>query len=311
MGLLQKKFIGIEVSHGGLAAVLLQQQSDKLILKHATRISLPAETMQHSLKEPQILEPTVFVNSVQEVWEKNHFSIRQIALSVPDSAGLFLLTSLEDPWKHRDEAKDMIRWKLGKRFGIDPNLLQLDFQLLERRSNGATDLLVALIHKAVILQYEDLFIEAGLQPILVGFHTLHLLRLFEHLIADDERIVTLYDNALGTFGFAGKKPVFCRVKCLSDSPVRHSELGRELNASLSACRNACGGSISETCHVADPPDYSPLAGWFADGSGDHLHRLSNEMVIECDSSLNLSSIQLFEASAALGAAMGGLQCKHL
>lgn len=304
MGLLQQQSIGMEISHGGIAAVLLRRTAAKPVLQRVARITLPAETINPTLKAPHVLQPAAFVRTIQKAWGELHQPLHTIALSLPDSAGRLAITTIEEPWKSHDEAAAILRWKLGKRLAIEPDQLQLDFQLLERRLDGATDLLVALIHRNVILQYEELFLEAGLQAAQIGFHTLHLLRLLDRCKVDNGHLVTLYDHSLGTFAQTDNKPVFCRVKQLPATADHVRLLRHELAASLAASRQSARHDISGACTSITSPDDNLLSELLGETLGFPPHQLFTDTLVERDASLSLSSVQLFQTSAALGAAMG-------
>lgn len=305
MGLLQRKAVGIEISHGGIAAAMLCcAPGNKIILQRANRTSLPTATIRHNLKETQVVQPAAFVTALREAWGSLQISTRQVALSLPDSAGLIMLLRLNEPWKTRDEATDMIRWKLAKRLGMDPELLQLDFQLVERTQDGNTDLLVALIHRTVIQQYEELTLEAGLQPTRIGFHTLHLLRLLNHLPIDTGQIITLYDNVLGTIALSDAKPVFYRVKSLPPEAAQTGLLRREWAASLSAVRHTCGGTLPGSCHALAAPHDASLAALLTETRGTSPTMVELSALIEQGAESGLSLHHLFQSSAAIGAALG-------
>lgn len=305
MGLLQRTSVGIEISHGGIAAVALCcSPSNKITLQRASRTTLPADTIRHSLKKSQILQPEVFVRMLREAWGSLHLATRQVALSLPDSAGLVMLLSLDEPWKTRDEATEMIRWKLAKRLGMTPELLHLDFQLIERKADGGSDLLVALIHRTVILQYEELAMEAGLQPTRVGFHTLHLLRLLDRLSIGTGQIITLYDNALGTFALSDTRPVFYRVKTVTPGSTETGLLRRELAASLSAARHIYGGSLPGTSHALAAPQNPSFIELVHETSNTSPSMVDPAALLEQGPESGLTSQQLFQSSAAIGAALG-------
>lgn len=305
MGLLQRKTVGIEISHGGIAAVMLCcAPGNKNTLHRANRATLPAGTINPSLKEAQVLQPSAFVNTLREAWGCLHLSIRQIALSLPDSAGLMMLLSLDEPWKTRDEAAGMIRWKLAKRLGMDPELMQLDFQLVERKQDGSTDLLVALIHRTVVQQYEELTLEAGLQPVQIGFHTLHLLRLLDQQPIETGQIITLYDNVLGTIALSDAKPLFYRVKTVPPGPEQTGLLRRELAASLSAARHTYGGILPGSYHAFAAPHNGSLTALLTETRGTPPAMVSLESLVDFGVELSIPPQQLFQTSAAIGAAVG-------
>jgi type IV pilus assembly protein PilM len=305
MGLLQQKAVGIEISHGGIGAVMLcRSPGNKITLQRANRTTLPAGTINSSLKEAQVLQPTAFVNALREAWGGLHLSRRQVALSLPDSAGLMLLLSLNEPWKTRDEAASMIRWKLAKRLGMDPELMQLDFQLLERKQDGSTDLLVALVHRTIIQQYEELALEAELQPVQIGFHTLHLLRLLDRQSIETGQIITLYDNALGTIALSDDKPLFYRVKTVPPGSEQTGLLRRELAASLSAARHTYGGILPGTYHAFAAPPNGSLTALLTETRGTPPTMITLESLVDFGAELSTPPHQLFQASAAIGAAVG-------
>lgn len=305
MGLLQRKAVGIEISHGGIAAVALCcSPSNKITLQRASRTTLPTDTIRHSLKETQILQPAVFVKALREAWGSLHLATRQVALSLPDSAGLVMLLSLDEPWKTRIEATEMIRWKLAKRLGMDPELLHLDFQLLEHKTDGSSDLLVALIHRTVILQYEELTMEAGLQPTRIGFHTLHLLRLLDRLSIGTGQIITLYDNALGTLALSDARPVFYRVKTVPPGSAQTVLLRRELAASLSAVRHTYGGTLPGTSHALAAPQNSSFTELVHETCSTSPSMVDLAALVDQGSESALSPQQLFQSSAAIGSALG-------
>ncbi|SJZ88985.1 type IV pilus assembly protein PilM [Trichlorobacter thiogenes] len=305
MGLLQRKAIGIEISHGGIAAVMLCcSPGNKITLQRTNRTTLPAGTINPSLKEAQVLQPSAFVNSLREAWGSLHLSIRQIALSLPDSAGLMMLLSLNEPWKTHDEAIEIIRWKLAKRLGLVPELLQLDFQLVERKQDGSTDLLVALAQRTIIQQYEELTLEAGLQPVRIGFHTLHLLRLLDRLAIETGQIITMYDNALGTVALSDAKPLFYRVKTVPTGSEQTGLLRRELAASLSAARHTYGGILPGSYHAFAAPHNGSLTALLTETRGTPPTMVALESLVDFGAELSIPPHQLFQASAAIGAAVG-------
>lgn len=303
MGFLQKQSIGMEISHGGIAAVLMSERHKIVRMLRTTRVPLSRECLNQSQKEPQVASPSDFVHVVREAWENLHCTTRQISLSLPDSAGNLLLMSLQDPWRRRSDVLELLRWKLGRRLGIDAGQLHLDFQLLERKPDGSSDLLVALMNRAVILQYEELFLEAGLQPTRISFHTPNVLRLVGRITSDVTQLVTLYDNTLGIMAQTGGRLAFCRVKTLVHCSGLNERLKHELAASLAASRQACGKTASYPWHLFAPPDNTNVAALLTAATGDAPLQVAPDMLFAKCSTLPLTGEQLYQKSAAAGAAL--------
>lgn len=302
---LQTQVIGMEISHGGIAGVVVQPQAAGCKLLRSSRVSLPLGCLNNDLKEPQVVQPVAFADAAREAWSTLQVKSRRIALSLPDSACHLLLTRLDTPWKRRDEALELLRWKLGKRLDIDPELLQLDFQLFERHQDGTSDLLVALTHRNVILQYEELLLEAGLQPGRIGCHSLHLLQLCARFTAGAGQLVTLYDNVLATFFHNDGRLLFCRSKLLPDGPDIAERLRRELMATLAAGRQTGNGTLPDACHVMAPPEETGLISLLTAMTGAAPHQIALDEIIRQPADLSADANGMYRLSAAVGAAQGG------
>lgn len=307
MHIIRKPIIGMEVSHNGIGAVLPQALNGKTLLKRAGWSPLASTTLRQTMREPQVQNREDFVRAVREAWGSLQQRHLRVILSLPDSAGRLLLTTLDSDWKRQEEAAAMLRWKLGKQLGMEPDDLQLDFQVVRRHENGSSDILAAVACKAVVVQYEELFLEAGLQPFKIGFHTMNLLRLFAHYPSGKGHLALLYDNCLAVVALSEGRPLFCRTKAIPDL-YQQSVLRRELVSSFTACRQACSGSLPGSPYGMVPPDELQLWELLQETCGEETHRLQSSAVLKLDPACSFDQTRLHCLSAAVGAVLGDIRC---
>ncbi len=300
--------IGIEVSHNGIGAVVPRLCNGKLSSEYLQWQTLPQSTLQHSFREPQVQQPATFIKAVADAWGGLKLSKRRVSLSLPDSAGRLMLASLDEPGKNQDETREMLRWKLAKRLSTAPEELHLDYRLVRRHESGGSDLLAAVMFKSVITQYEDLLIKAGLQPCLISFHSLNLMRLFDHYHAGEGLLVLLYDDSLTMVALAEGTPLFFRTKRLvfDSAPA---VIRRELVGTLTACREACSGMIPGRTYVLSPPRNEYLLELVRETCGEDICQLIPEQAKESITKHPAVAPWIFhQISAATGAALGGNAC---
>lgn len=305
MSFFERTLIGMEISHGGIGAVHTTCHGERIMLNRAAWQPLPDMTLRHALREPQVQTPDMFVKAVRKAWEDLNLSQPNVALSLPDSAGRLFLTTLDTPWKNRNEAAEMLCWKLGKQVGIEPEQVHLDFQVLRRHENGNSDLMAAVMHKTVILQYEELFLEAGLQPFSIGFHTMNLLRLLGNLRSGTGVLIFLYDNCLSVVALSQSKPLFYRTKGIPDLVHQQSELSRELLSSMSACRQACPNGLPEEMHILISPADAQVWKTLAGICPEETSQLQSSAVIYPGPESNLDIQSIYRLNAAVGAVVRG------
>ena len=303
-----KTSIGMEVSHNGVGAILPRMADGRITPERSQWQPLPPTTLRHSFREPQVLQPAAFIKAVGEAWGGLHLSRRRISLSLPDSAGRLMLSSLDEPGKNRNETMEMLRWKLARRLAITPEELHLDFRIIRRHEGGSCDVIAAVMFRSVIKQYEELLIEAGLQPCQISFHSLNLMRLFDHYHAGEGLLVLLYDDSLTMVAQSEGSPLFFRTKRLPfDSPP--AVIRRELSGTLSACRDACSGVIPGSTFALLPPHNDYLLELVFKIYGEEICQLVPDQTRDPSSTTATHPpSMLHQLSAATGAALGGNAC---
>jgi type IV pilus assembly protein PilM len=267
-------------------------------------LSLPFApgTLRFSRREPNVADPKAFVAQVKEAHLRLLTKERTVAVSLPDAIGRVMLLDLEARLKSREEGLDIIRWKLKKSLPFDISTVHLDYQSLAERENGSVSLLVSLISRPVITQYEELLVEAGLEPKFLDFTSFNLYRLFSPRLelADNGAFVTFYAGAMTVFIFHGGVLSFYRSK---ETAGEAQSLYREVNSSFLVYGDQCPGQVvTEVFCMAAPGEAEAFRSLVAEASGLEPVLLDLERMISQAPALSLHGTALHALAGSLGAA---------
>lgn len=229
-----KKALGIELCNDGARIALVSGNKDAPSLKAFSEVSLPADTLKFSMREENVLNRASFVAAIRELHLKLLSHVKRVSLSLPDSTGRVMLMDVETRFKSRDEGADIIRWKLKKNYPIDINETHLDYQVIREKDTGELSILVSLIARQVVHQYEELLVEAGLEPDRIDFTTFNLYSLFSQRLdlSDNSILVTCHGGASGMLIFHDGYLEFCRSKEVPGGIREPNRFFREINSSL-------------------------------------------------------------------------------
>ncbi len=266
-------------------------------------------TIKFSLREKNIQDPHAFVAAIRDCHLRLLTPNKRTAVSLPDSAGRVMLMDVETRFKNREEGADVIRWKLKKNFPLDVNDTHLDYQILQEKDSGALSLLVAVISRQVINQYEDLFVEAGLEPDVIDFTTFNLYRLFLHRLemAENAAFITFYGGVLTMLVFYAGILTFYRSKEISEGLREGNRVYSEINSSLLVYQGKYANhAIDKVFCMAVDEDVETFRSVVAEASGIEPVLFDVERVVTCEDGLSIDKKTLHSLTAALGAAARNL-----
>jgi len=278
-------------------------------IKRVAFSPLPSTTLHISIREQNVLDPETFVNSVRSAHNLLLSSNSKVSVTLPDSVGRVMLIDLEGRFKSRSEALDLIRWKLKKSVPFDMADTHLDYQQLTVRENGDLALLVALVSRAVISQYEDLFTRAGLTPARIDFNSFNICRAFERRMSltDDSILVSFYDAALVIMAFSAGVPEFIRVKDLSGTMAVDNRVFMEIKSSILIYRERFPDHISKAVFCVAPPDVAQnFQEMVAEATGLSPTLLEIKSAVTPGDEAPGNQESLFPYTAAIGSALRGL-----
>jgi type IV pilus assembly protein PilM len=307
--LFHKQSLGMEISSNGLKMVVAGGKRENPRLDSFSTNAFPAETMHFSFKDLNILDAARFTARLQETYVKLLTKLNRVSLSLPDSVGRVLILDMETRFKNRDEGADIIRWKLKKNFPVDIDSIHLDYQVLQENETGEIVTLVSLISVQVVNQYEDLLLEAGLEPNKIDLTTFNLLRLFTKRLelAENAAILSYFGQRISISIFNEGVMQFYRAKDIPVSDFEADRVFREINSSLLVYRNNHPGhSLNEVFCATTPEEEKDFIAVTAEATGlEPIPLHAGDSVARKDG-INCDGAMLQNLAPALGAALRNL-----
>jgi len=172
--MLRRNYLGLEICRKGLRMVAIQRQRKKIALVDGQVLEFSETVLQPEFNQPNILQPELFITSIQKLLAPLAKKDERIAVALPDRCGQLFLLDLDTPFKSRTEGREIIRWRLKDLLPDKTSQVALDFQMLEERESGQKRVLVAVMARKVLSQYENLLDQAGYAAAVVDFHALAL-----------------------------------------------------------------------------------------------------------------------------------------
>lgn len=299
--------LGLEINSKGAAFALISGKSSSPKLERISFRPFPPGLLRASLREPNITDSEVFVSVLREAHAQLLYQGTRLTVTLPDGAGRIMLLDVEGRFRSRAEALDIIRWKIKKSIPFDIADAHIDYQQLIIRETGEMSLLVALASRESIVRYEELIIAAGLVPARLEFNALSICRAFEKSLAviNNGLLAGFYDNSLVIIIFNEGVPEFIRLKELPGNSPVDRRVYTEINSSVLAYRERFPErEIKHAACFSPPGAASDFLDLVSDAAGCASSRLDTRAVITTSDSI--SEEQIFQYTAAIGAAFGGV-----
>jgi len=298
--------IGMSVSPSGVAFAHLSGSASSPLLEGVSYRSLPAGVLHPSIREQNIANAPGFLNSLREARNTLLCRGRRVSLTLPESIGRILLLDVEERFRNRSEGLDILRWKLKKRLPFDSSDIHLDYQQVATRQNGDMVIMVVLVVRSVIAQYEELVSAAGLEPARIDFNCFNLYRVFDRRLSphDEYALVTYFDANLGVMFFSGGAPDFIRIKEMPEAQASESRLHKEIKCSFLSYRSHFQNrNLGGVYCIAPPGDANNFCGIVSDALGCDTILLETKTAVTAAEGIPSDQESLFPFTAAIGAAL--------
>ncbi|MEI7816646.1 MAG: hypothetical protein WCI45_05570 [Desulfuromonadales bacterium] len=304
--LFSSNVIGVEISPHGVVCALTGGNAASPRVERVAQASFAPNTLQVSLREQNILNPEAFVAGLKSAYNLLLCRSDRVSVSLPDATCRIMLIDLEGRFKNRAEALDLIRWKLKKSIPLDSADTHLDYQQLTVRENGDLALMVAVVSRTVISQYEDLITQAGLSPARIDCNTFNICRLFDSRLSLHNNcvLVSFYDSTLSVVAFADGIPEFIRSKYLSGTQATDSRVYMEINSSLLVYKERFPDrSVQTVFYLAAPEVAVNFQEMVGEATGLIPVLLETKSAVTPGNSAPADKTSLFPCTASIGAAL--------
>lgn len=307
--LFSRKSLGMEINHSGIYFALLEGSQDSPRLERVAARPLNHGTFRVSLRDQNIHDTQHFIERIKEAHALLLHRGNRLSMTLPDGVGRIMLLDVEGRFKNRTEGLDVIRWKLKKNLPFDVSDTHLDYQLLKVNDNGEMSLLVALVSRTVISQYEELVAAAGCVPARIELNAFSLCRTFEQRLAllDEVLLISFYDNTLVIMEFSDGVTNFLRIKELFGGSAVDSRAFIEINNSLLVFRERFPERmITKVACIAEPDVMLEFCDMVNEATGVAPIQLEAKSVVKPADSAPADQKSLYPFTAAIGAALRSL-----
>lgn len=307
--LFAKNALGMEIGQDGVKFALVGGKRELPRLDAYLVAPFPADTVKLSLREPNVQNTSGFVAGIRESYLRLLTPIKRVSVSLPDSIGRVMLLNLETRFKNREEGRDIIRWKLKKSLPFDIGEVHLDYQVLTERETGEIVTLVALVSRQVVNQYEELLLEAGLEPGKIDFTTFNRYRLFANRLelAEYAAFMTCFGKSVSILIFNSGILEFYRSKEIPGTSLDADRVFREINSSLLVHKERHPGHTINQVYCSASTDEAELfRSVVAETVGLEPLSLDVDRVVSRKEGLTVDNKTLNLLSASLGAATRNL-----
>ena len=268
-----------------------------------------ADAVRISLREPNVLQPAAFIQTLRETHLKLGTGLERVSVSLPDATGRVMIHDLETRYRNKQEGIDVLRWKLKKIVPFDINEAHLDFQELRQKDTGEMSVLVSLVSRLVVTQYEELFLQAGLEPFRIDFSSFNQYRLFADRlqVAENFALASWDGSVVSLLIFYGGILEFYRAKEIPGNGLDANRIYREINSSLLVHQDKNPGHTLDEIYCCAPVDAAEtFQAIVAEVTGLLPVPLEVERAITLKSGLRIERRLLQSLAPCLGAALRNL-----
>lgn len=307
--LISRKSIGVEICPSGVAFALMGGSSAAPRLERVSYAPLVTGAVRVSLREANIIDPVAFGSALRNAHNLLLFNGTRLSVTLPDAVGRIMMLDVEGRFKSHAEGLDIIRWKLKKNLPFDVADTHLDYQQLSVRESGDMALMVALVSRAVIGQYEEQIMAAGFTPSRIDLNSFNLYRAFENRLnlLDDFALISFFDSTLSLMMFVDGILEFQRVKEIHGSTGVDSRVFMEINSSLMVYRERFPERPVKHVSCIAPPDVArDFCGMVSEATGLESSLLEVKSVVQPSDSAPADQETLFRFTTAVGAALRSL-----
>ena len=202
---------GIEISSDTIKSALIQKKGKQFSIIKLSDVKIPEQTIKPSFKKDNIINPEFFHDCLNKVCKG--IKLTNIGVALPDSCVKVLVRTYKELPKSTSQIKDMVLWDISTSLNLPANELRVSWDNMGKNSEGANVLLIALSLNKVIGQYEQVFKQLGMSPVMLSPAGLSQFNFYSSLLPGKGNIayLGLFDDFLNIFAFCDNTPVFYKI----------------------------------------------------------------------------------------------------
>lgn len=178
---------GLNIGSRYLASVGLSTGNGRYLVKDRKVLRLPDGLVRPSPIDLNIKDYGKLRETIQQFLlnPKNRMK-KKIFLGLPDLSVKVSIVDLEKLPSGKKDLEKILAWKMEKASLFPLHDVKLSYQVLHKptkRDGGSYRLLVSMIKRDILIQYEDLISSLGLWPVIVDISSFHIFNLYNDYIS--------------------------------------------------------------------------------------------------------------------------------
>jgi type IV pilus assembly protein PilM len=250
--------IAVEVDRGQLTLVRVKKSGGRAALEAYRVQAMPEHAVGQSIFRPNLGSLDEMAGHVRELFEKSGTKPGRVSIVLPDNLAKSSIVTLPERPANRRQLEDLLRFKLKRSVPFRLEDAAISSWPLSTGGPGV-DLLVSVMLRSVVEQYEAAFETAGARPGLVDLCTPSIFNLVRHEVrkaasgGSDVAVVNCARTYFTLMIARADRVVFTRCKSYAvgedDPEARTAVLARELASSLSYYQDKLSGAGVATAFV--------------------------------------------------------------
>lgn len=172
-----------ELNRRNLIMVSMKKAKDGWHLGNYAIKEIPENAVGGSIFHPEITSHDELLDSFKDVFFKIGFRSSKLSLIIPDNIVRVALLSFPEIPKSSKQLTEMIMWKMKKSIPYRIEDTAISYQILGNEDqSGERVVLISLIPKNIVRQYEDLFTNMNVRVGLIDLSTFGIYNLFRERI---------------------------------------------------------------------------------------------------------------------------------
>lgn len=306
--------VALELDGREIVLVRLKRRGrGKPVLEAHKVRDLPEGACDGSILHPRIGAGTELAVRVRELFEMTGTKPGKVSLVLPDSLAKISLLNLPDRIGSRKQLDEVVRFKLRRSVPFRLEEAVISYQILPAEGRGMS-ILVTLMQRAVVEQYEKILMEVGARPGLVDLCTPNLLNLCRPALVEacargaDAALLNCTPAYFSLVILRNGNLIFFRSKSVAQAegePAAGGALFREVSNSLAYYEEKLDGRGLGTLlvrSVAGPIDEAMER--FVDLGAEKVLPVNPAASLEMLEGLNIDPVLAQRIAPAVGAAAG-------
>jgi type IV pilus assembly protein PilM len=160
----KKDLVGLDIGSGALKLVQLKKIKRGYALKKFAVFPIDPEL----IVDGAVMDAGQVVTAIRDLFARESIKIKNVALSV--SGHSVIVKRINLPLMTEEELQESIKWEAEQFIPFDINDVNVDFHVLQtpdaQREEGQMQVLLVAVKKDKLMEYTNLVMEAGLNPVI-------------------------------------------------------------------------------------------------------------------------------------------------